>query len=145
MRRDFILVGLLVGLFVFPYVLTIEESDAAGEVVADPNSCPGSSNSATRILCLSNKVKQLSEQAKDFLNHLQETEADLTKCQAELQTVEPHVDACSDSQGSGPNNPAGPDHQLGPDVITGISSPKRNNQPLDKIEIYIQLYYRQEE
>ena len=109
MRRDFILVGLLVGLFVFPYVLTIEESDAAGEVVADPNSCPASSNSAARILCLSNKVKQLSEQAKDFRNHLQETEAGLSECQADLQTVEQHVDACSDSQGSGPNNPAVPD------------------------------------
>ena len=46
MRRDFILVGLLVGLFVFPYVLNIEESDAAGEVVADPNSCPESVSSS---------------------------------------------------------------------------------------------------
>ena len=46
MGRKFILVGLVLAVFVFPYVLTIEESDAAGEVVADPNSCPESVSSS---------------------------------------------------------------------------------------------------
>ena len=52
MRRMFILVGLLLAVFVLPYVLTIEEGEAAGEVVADPNSCPENVGSAARIICL---------------------------------------------------------------------------------------------
>ena len=46
MRRMFILVGLVLAVFVFPYVLNIGESEAAGEVVADPNSCPESESSS---------------------------------------------------------------------------------------------------
>ena len=52
MRRDFILVGLLVGLFVFPYVLTIEESSAEGL------GCPNSLGIGEKIRCLESKLRE---------------------------------------------------------------------------------------
>ena len=69
MRRMFILVGLVLAVFVFPYVLNIEESEAAGEVVEDPtisNDCPVYANSAARIVCLSNQLRQSFEKFNGF-------------------------------------------------------------------------------
>ena len=109
MNRKFIFVGLVLVVFVLPYVLNIGESEAAGEVVADPNSCPENVGSATQIICLRNKVRQLTEQAKDFGKHLQESKADLTVCQADLQTVEPeHEGECFEETHADPEHHPSP-------------------------------------
>ena len=52
MRRDFILVGLLLAVFVFPYVLTIEESRAEGL------GCPNSLGIGAKIRCLESKLRE---------------------------------------------------------------------------------------
>ena len=52
MRRKFILVGLLLAVFVFPYVLTIEESRAEGL------GCPNSLGIGAKIRCLESKLRE---------------------------------------------------------------------------------------
>ena len=52
MRRKFILVGLVLALFVFPYVLNIEESRAEGL------GYPSSLAIGARIKCLKNKLRE---------------------------------------------------------------------------------------
>ena len=86
MNRKFIFVGLVLAMFVFPYVLNIEESEAAGEVVDDPKSCTFSANPTARIVCLSNQLRQAFEKFNKLNKHLQETQADLSVCHANLQT-----------------------------------------------------------
>ena len=136
MRRDFILVGLLVGLFVFPYVLTIEESDAAGEVVDDPKSCTFSANPTARIVCLSNQLRQSSEKFNEVHKHLKETQADLQVCQADLQTVEPeHEGECFEEIH------ADDEHHASPVGVPGLGSPVWNEQSLTKIYDNVQNIY----
>ena len=53
MSHRFILVGLLLAVFVLPYVLNIEEGEAAGL------GCPPSLSSGARIQCLQNKAREL--------------------------------------------------------------------------------------
>ena len=137
MRLKFILVGFVLGLFVFPYVLNIEEGEAAGEVVADPSSCPASVSQAARIICLQNKVRQLTEQAKHSSNDLKETHADLQVCQVDLQTVEPeHEGECFEE------THADDEHHASPVGVPGLGSLVRNEQPLTKIFANVQnIYY----
>ena len=136
MRLKFILVGFVLGLFVFPYVLNIEEGEAAGEVVADPSSCPASVSQAARIICLQNKVRQLTEQAKHSSNDLQETQADLQVCQADLQTVEPeHEGECFEE------THAEDEHHASPVGVPGLGSPVWNEQSLTKIYDNVQNIY----
>ena len=139
MRRKFILVGLLLAVFVLPYVLTIEESDAAGEVVEDPtisNECPVSANSAARIVCLSNKLKQSNERFKRLRERYQEKKADLTVCQEDLHTVGPeHEGECFEE------THADDEHHARPVGVPGLGSPVRNEQPLTKIFANVQNIY----
>ena len=136
MRHKFILVGFVLGLFVFPYVLNIEESEAAGEVVDDPKSCTFSANPTARIVCLSNQLRQAFEKFNELNKHLQETQADLSVCQADLQTVEPeHEGECFEE------THADDEHHASPVGVPGLGSPVRNEQPLTKIFANVQNIY----
>ena len=67
MRRDFILVGLLVGLFVFPYVLTIEESSAEGL------GCPNSLGIGEKIRCLESKLREQNVKVRNLEKSIAES------------------------------------------------------------------------
>ena len=67
MRRDFILVGLLVGLFVFPYVLTIEESSAEGL------GCPNSLGIGEKIRCLESTLREQNVKVRNLEKSIAES------------------------------------------------------------------------
>ena len=135
MRLKFILVGLLLGVFVLPYVLNIEEGEAAGL------GCPPSLSSGARIQCLQNKARELLALNRGQQQRSEAIERTLHICEDDLNRYDEKWDArhevCTDSShgpDEGHHDTPGPDHQLGPDVITGISSLTRSEQPLNKIK-----------
>ena len=60
--------------FVLPYVLNIQESDAVGRTVGDPNVCHELEGAAAKISRLWANLRKLN--------------ADLNACQSDLQTAE---------------------------------------------------------
>ena len=67
MRRDFILVGLLLAVFVFPYVLTIEESSAEGL------GCPNSLGIGEKIRCLESKLREQNVKVRNLEKSIAES------------------------------------------------------------------------
>ena len=67
MRRKFILVGLLLAVFVFPYVLTIEESSAEGL------GCPNSLGIGEKIRCLESKLREQNVKVRNLEKSIAES------------------------------------------------------------------------
>ena len=75
MRRKFILVGLVLALFVFPYVLNIGEAEAQGKGM-----CRQFQNKIKKIQCFKKKVRKKNQVIKDL-------RADMQQCKDDLYTV----------------------------------------------------------
>ena len=93
MRRKFILVGLLMAVFVLPYVLTIEESEAAGL------GCPPSLSSGARIQCLQNKARELLALNRGQQQRSEAIERTLHICEEDLHRYDEKWDTRDKSCG----------------------------------------------
>ena len=88
MRRMFVLVGLVLAVFVFPYILNIEESEAAGL------GCPTSlGNPGVRIRCLQNKARELLELNRGQQKRSEAIERTLHICEEDLNRYDEKWDA----------------------------------------------------
>ena len=92
MRHKFILVGLLMAVFVLPYVLNIGESEAAGL------GCPNSLSTNVRIQCLQNKARQLLALNEGLQQRATAIESTLHICEDDLNRYDEKCDARHEEQ-----------------------------------------------